>query len=102
MGTAFAHGVGSRHLAKLFFNLLDSIKHKDFKLLDLVHHYSSGMKSVYTQDQVDGAYLIRQSLGGAGYSGWSGLPEIIEDVNPSVTFEGDNTVMAQQSFNYIF
>lgn len=102
VATQFAHGVASRHLANLFFNLLDSIDNKDFKLLDLVHHYSSGMKSVYTQELVDGAYAIRQSLGGAGYSGWSGIPEIIEDINPQVTFEGDNTVMAQQSFNYIF
>ena len=102
VATAFAHGVGSRHLANHFFNLLDSIDKKDFKLLDLVHHYSSGMKSVYTQDQVDGAYVIRQSLGGAGYSGWSGIPEIIEDKNPEVSFEGDNMVMAQQSFNFIF
>lgn len=102
LATAFAHGVASRHLANLFFNLLDSVEKKDFSLLEIVHHYSSGMKSVYTQDVVDGSYLIRQSLGGAGYSGWSGIPEIIEDMNPTVTFEGDNTVMAQQSFNYIF
>lgn len=94
LASAFAHGVGSRYLADKFFTLLDSIDKKDFKLLELVHHYSSGMKSVYTQDMVDGAYLIRQSLGGAGYSGWSGLPETIEDINPQVTFEGDNTVMA--------
>jgi len=39
--------------------------------------------------------LIRQSLGGAGYSAWSGIPYLIEDYSPEVTFEGDNTVMAQ-------
>lgn len=95
VATCYAHGVGSRHVATLFFKLLESIKNKDFSLLDLVHHYSSGMKSVYTQDSVDSSYVIRQSLGGAGYSGWSGIPEAIEDVNAQVTFEGDNTVMAQ-------
>jgi len=40
-------------------------------------------------------YLIRQSIGGAGYSAWSGMQEIIQEYSPDVTFEGDNTVMAQ-------
>lgn len=38
--------------------------------------------------------MIRQSLGGAGYTAWSGLPALIEDYSPTVTYEGDNTVMA--------
>lgn len=43
---------------------------------------------------MDGMYLIRQSLGGAGFTAWSGIPRIIEDYSPQVTYEGDNTVMA--------
>ena len=46
-------------------------------------------------------FQIRQSLGGAGYSAWSGIPYLIDDYSPEVTYEGDNTVMAQQSFNYL-
>ena len=60
------------------------------------------MKSVYTEQAVNGLMLIRQSLGGAGYTAWSGLPQIILDHTPSVTYEGDNTVMAQQSARYLF
>jgi len=45
--------------------------------------------------------LIRQSIGGAGYTAWSGIPYLMEDYSPEITFEGDNTVMAQQSFNYL-
>jgi len=59
-----------------------------------MHHLSSGMKSIYTQDSMDGLLVVRQSVGGAGYSAWSGLPYLIDDWSPSVTFEGDNTVMA--------
>lgn len=44
---------------------------------------------------------MRQSLGGAGYTAWSGLPKLIEDYSPNVTFEGDNTVMSQQSCNFL-
>ena len=74
---------------------MEDIKTKNFKLLDLLHHYCSGMKSIYTQEVTDGLYAIRQSIGGAGYSAWSGIPRLIEDLSPMVTYEGDNTVMAQ-------
>lgn len=64
-------------------------------MLDVLHHLTSGMKSVFSQITNDGLFTIRQSLGGAGYTAWSGIPSIIENFNPTVTFEGDNTVMAQ-------
>ena len=41
-------------------------------------------------------------MGGAGYSAWSGIPYLISDYSPEVTYEGDNTVMAQQSANFLF
>ena len=66
----------------------------DYSLLDLLHHYTAGMKSSYTQETNDGIIAIRQSLGGGGYSAWSGIPRIIADFSPQVTYEGDNTVMA--------
>ena len=66
-----------------------------------MHHFTAGMKATYTQVCMDGLITIRQSLGGAGYSAWSGIPRMIDDYSPLVTFEGDNTVMAQQSFNFI-
>jgi len=53
------------------------------------------MKAVYTQETLDSMLIIRQSLGGAGYSAWSGIPRQIEEYSPLVTLEGDNTVMAQ-------
>lgn len=74
--------------------LLEGIKNDNFDLLDLMHHLTSGMKAVYTQEVFDGLINIRQSLGGAGYSAWSGIPRFIEDYSPLVTLEGDNTVMA--------
>tara|TARA_B110000285_G_C14493780_1_gene325109 strand:+ start:165 stop:302 length:138 start_codon:yes stop_codon:yes gene_type:complete len=44
---------------------------------------------------IDGMLVARQSVGGAGYSAWSGIPRQIEEYSPLVTLEGDNTVMAQ-------
>ena len=45
--------------------------------------------------------MVRQSIGGAGMTAWSGLPSIIAFIGPAVTYEGDNSVMAQQSFRYL-
>jgi acyl-CoA oxidase len=50
---------------------------------------------------MEGILAIRQSLGGAGYSGWSGLPHLIDSFSSAVTYEGDNTVMAMQSFRFL-
>jgi hypothetical protein len=35
------------------------------------------MKACYSQDTLDGMIMIRQSIGGAGYSVWSGIPNLI-------------------------
>jgi hypothetical protein len=59
------------------------------------------MKSVFSQLTNDGLLQIRQSVGGAGFSSWSGLPYLIADFSPVVTFEGDNTVMAQQCNKFL-
>jgi len=59
------------------------------------------MKAVFTQFSMDGLYRAREAVGGAGFSCWSGLPYLIDDFAPCVTFEGDNTVMCQQSAKYV-
>lgn len=81
--------------------LLSDIKDDNFDLLDECHHYTSGFKSVFSDYTMKGLFTIRQSVGGAGYSAWSGLPYIIEEFSPTTTFEGDNTVMAQQAFRFL-
>ena len=77
-----AFSVASDMVVDKHTQLMDEVKRHNFKLLDPLHHYTSGMKSVFTQDTMDGLYLIRQSLGGGGYSAWSGLPRLIEDYSP--------------------
>ena len=66
-----------------------------------MHHLTSGLKSLCTQRGIDGLYITRQSIGGAGMTEWSGIPAAIAFLGPSVTYEGDNSVMAQQSFRYL-
>jgi len=73
----------------------------NLKLLDMMHHFTSGLKSLYTQMAYDGIELVRVNCGGAGYSVWSYLPQIYKDYSPVPVYEGDNTVMAQQTWTYI-
>jgi acyl-CoA oxidase len=49
----------------------------------------------------DGIELVRVNCGGAGYSAWSALPQCWSDYSPTPVYEGDNTVMAQQTVGYI-
>ena len=77
----------------MYYRLIDEIKNQKFELLDVMHHLLSGMKSVFSQTTNDGMFAIRQSIGGAGYTAWSGLPHLIAEFSPVTTFEGDNTVM---------
>lgn len=72
-----------------------------FKMLDMMHHMTSGLKSLYSTMTYEGIDLVRTNCGGAGYSVWSGLPEQFSYYSPVPVYEGDNTVMAQQTLSYI-
>ena len=98
---AFAMAISAEHIRQLYYQMMNDVKIQKFTILDVLHHFCSGMKSLYTQQVTDGLYVVRQSIGGAGFSAWSGIPRIIEDYAPQVTFEGDNTVMAHQCTNYL-
>lgn len=54
--------------------MVEEVKSGKFKTLDLMHHFTSGLKSLYSQATYDGIDLIRANCGGAGYSAWSYLP----------------------------
>lgn len=59
MATMFAHGLASGQLVIKYNQLFKDIDRGDFSLLDLIHHYSAGMKAVYTQDTIENLYVIR-------------------------------------------
>lgn len=79
----------------------EEVKVGKFKTLDFMHHLTSGLKSIYSQMTYDAIDFIRTNCGGAGYSVWSGLPHLFYDYSPVPTYEGDNTVMAQQTISYL-
>ena len=50
---------------------------------------------------VDSIIIVRQALVEAGHSAFSRIPCLIDDYSPTVSFEGNNTMLAKQSFNYL-
>lgn len=101
LGGMFANLMASDYVRKNFQDMKDGFTRNDFQLLDVMHHLTSGFKALFTQNTNDGLYQIRQAIGGAGFTEWSGIPVIINRFSPCVTFEGDNTVMLQQSAKYL-
>lgn len=73
----------------------------NFKLLDELHHFTSGIKAIATSYAYTGIDELRQACGGAGFTLASGIADIWQDIAPYSTFEGVNVVMAQQSSRYV-
>lgn len=94
--------IGAQFAKSLHSKLLQSLEKEDFSLLDLAHHVTSGFKSNFTKTVYEGLDNLRQACGGAGFSAFSALPLLQTEYAANTTFEGDNTVMAQQSFRFLF
>jgi len=65
----------------------------NFKLLDICHHFTSGMKAISTDMSYKGTDECRQSCGGVGYHIASGLVTGFTDHASMTTFEGVNVIM---------
>lgn len=59
LAKTFAMMVTSDHVCEKFYQFEKDIKVQNFKLLDILHHYTSGMKSVYTDMVMSGMYQVR-------------------------------------------
>ena len=93
LGIGISFLICHSYLLERYQRLEKAIGQDNFDDLDIMHHLTSGTKALYSQICFDGLMVIRQSIGGAGYSAWSGLPYLIDDFSATPTFEGDNTVM---------
>ena len=69
------------------------IMEDNFKLLDVLHHFTSGFKALAAENAYYGVDEMRQSCGGAGFLQSSGICSIWEYVAPYSTYEGVNVVM---------
>jgi len=70
------------------------LQSNNFKLLDVLHHITSGLKSIATDMQYKGNDECRQCCGGAGFLMSAGLAGHWADNAPLVTYEGVNVLMS--------
>lgn len=85
--------LAGRNVCKLQVESNKLVAEGSFKLLDVLHHLTSGFKSFTTELSYSGLDALRQACGGAGYTVASGICEVWMDVSPGPTFEGINVVM---------
>ena len=73
----------------------------DFSRLNSIHCLSSGLKSVFTSDSLKALEVMRRAAGGHGFSSYSGIPLIHTEMAPTVTYEGENTILHLQVARFI-
>ncbi|KAJ3410436.1 fatty-acyl coenzyme A oxidase [Chytridiales sp. JEL 0842] len=66
-----------------------------------LHGTSAGLKAFCTWNCLDTIDKCRQSLGGHGYSSYTGLAALYNDFAVHCTWEGDNTILSLQSGRYL-
>ncbi|EGO20267.1 hypothetical protein SERLADRAFT_477680 [Serpula lacrymans var. lacrymans S7.9] len=68
----------------------------DASLLPEIHATTAGLKILVSTTGTEDLETARRSMGGHGYSAFSGLGRIYADYVPSATYEGDNFVLDGQ------
>ncbi|GMF32389.1 unnamed protein product [Phytophthora lilii] len=101
LARAYAYRLQTRYITRLLQQFDSQGSDISEALLADIHGTMSGFKAFCTWDVQEGIDACRQSCGGNGYSKYTGLAELLADFSVMVTFEGDNTVMAQQTAHYL-
>ncbi|KAG6604584.1 Acyl-CoA dehydrogenase/oxidase [Phytophthora cinnamomi] len=101
LARAYAYRLHTRYITRLLQQFDTQGSDISEALLADIHGTMSGFKAFCTWDVQEGIDTCRQSCGGNGYSKYTGLAELLADFSVMVTFEGDNTVMAQQTAHYL-
>lgn len=80
-------------LGKLESQSQQAVLRGSFKLLEILHHLSSGMKALATEMAYVGIDELRQACGGAGFLLSSGIADLWAEQAANPTYEGVNVVM---------
>ena len=76
--------------------LNEEVKNDNFKNLQECHILLCGAKALATWWCYNGLYVAMQCCGGHGYSHYSGIPTIIQNLAPNTILEGENTMLCTQ------
>ncbi|GAA97160.1 uncharacterized protein L969DRAFT_84418 [Mixia osmundae IAM 14324] len=94
---SYVFGAMGKDMAELYGTMASQLASGNTEMLAEVHAVSSGLKSYVTAEVVEGIEIARRSLGGHGFMESAGVARIYSKELPSVTYEGDNYVLAQQT-----
>jgi acyl-CoA oxidase len=101
VANAYVIYLTGRTLEAMCFESAAEVEKGSFKLLEILHHFSSGMKSISTDMSYRGCDELRSACGGAGYHMSSGVAGAFGEHSVLSTYEGVNVLMTQQSARYL-
>ncbi|KAF7297428.1 Acyl-coenzyme A oxidase [Mycena indigotica] len=85
-----------RFLQRGFDSLAKGLSSGDMSQLAEMHMMTSGLKILVTTSSIQDIETARRSMGGHGYSGFSGVGKLYADYLPAATYEGENFVLDGQ------
>ncbi|GAA6033645.1 hypothetical protein JCM8097_004363 [Rhodosporidiobolus ruineniae] len=108
LSQAVAMGFTSLRMTSLYESMTEQLESLDaasdaeetkmvLESLKETHATSAGLKAFCTWNALDTIEKCRASLGGHGYSAYSGLPSMYNDQAVQCTWEGDNTILTLQA-----
>ncbi|KAF9193518.1 fatty-acyl coenzyme A oxidase [Haplosporangium sp. Z 767] len=110
LAMAYAFHFTGVETQKLYDNLMDKLESTqpgDASMQDTLdtlketHATSAGLKAFCTWSTLNAIEACRQTLGGHGYSAYTGLATTYNDFAVHCTWEGDNTILTLQSGRYL-
>lgn len=110
LAQAYAMHFTSVEMSKLYNLLMEQLNRlkpddKDatvvLETLKETHATSAGLKAFCTWNCLSTIEACRQSLGGHGYSSYTGLANMYNDFAVQCSWEGDNTILALQAGRYL-
>ncbi|KAE9043608.1 Peroxisomal acyl-coenzyme A oxidase 1 [Phytophthora rubi] len=97
LAAAYAITLTGNQVDTFSLQLADQIKHGDLSMLVVGHAMSCGLKVLTSEMACNGIETCRRACGGHGYLLSSGLPVLLGDILQTVTAEGENFVLCQQT-----
>jgi len=101
LATCYALHFTAQQTKKKFEQLQEDLETGDITNLGGVHATSAGLKAFSTWWCNEALEQARQCLGGHGYSAYAALSSFLQDFAVMCSWEGDNTVMAQQLAKFL-
>jgi hypothetical protein len=100
LGRLYAVICARPFIKSLYTQAEEKLNNSDVSDLAFLHCIVSLYKSYVTFNALEAIEECRRSCGGHGYMMLSGLPSLYAEYLPSITYDGDNSILTLQSARY--